>query len=150
MTSHKKTLMNLLLITITCITSFAVYAKEYTLITIADAKTAPAVFIDILPTGNSLGDQYVFDQPLLDSNGKKMGTNSGFCVRTRLNHSLQCQWTLSLKNGTIQVQGREYDEGVSYIAIVGGTGDYRYITGDMESKSNGDGTFTQILTYTLP
>lgn len=142
-------LMNRLCILILSTLAFTVSAKEYTLITIADAKTMPAVFVDLPPEGNSLGDQYIFDQPLLNDKKQKIGTNSGFCVRTRLNHSLQCQWTLSLKDGTIQVQGREFDKGVSNISIVGGTGQYRYIAGEMESKSNGDGFFIQTLTYTL-
>ncbi|WP_299490069.1 dirigent protein [uncultured Shewanella sp.] len=134
-----------LLMSISCST----IAKEKTLVTIADAKTAPAIYIDLPPKGDSLGDQYLFDQPLLNDKKQKIGTNSGFCVRTRLNHSLQCQWTLSLQNGTIQVQGREFDKGISPIAIVGGTGQYRYIAGEMESKNNGDGTFLQTLTYSL-
>jgi len=125
-------------------------ASEQTLVTVADAKTSPAVFIEIAPKGNSLGDEYVFDQPLLDQAGKVIGSNSGFCLRTRLNHSLQCQWTLELARGSIQVQGREYDKGSSNIAIVGGTGDYRYISGEMVSVNNGDGTFTQTLYYRLP
>lgn len=135
-----------LLMSISCST----FAKETTLITIADAKTSPAIYMDLPPKGDSLGDQYLFDQPLLNSKRQKIGTNSGFCVRTRLDHSLQCQWTLTLKNGTIEVQGREFDKGISSIAIVGGTGQYRYITGEMESKNNGDGTFLQTLTYSLP
>ena len=38
-------------------------------------------------------------------------------------------------------------EGVSEIAIVGGTGQYAGITGQMKSVNNGDGTFKQTLHY---
>lgn len=138
-----------LTILISCFSSIT-FASEQTLVTLADAKTSPAVYIDIAPKGNSLGDEYVFDQPLLNQAGKVIGSNSGFCLRTRLNHSQQCQWTLNLATGSIQVQGREYDKGSSNIAIVGGTGGYRYIRGEMVSVNNGDGTFTQTLYYRLP
>ncbi|HFD81295.1 MAG TPA: hypothetical protein ENK05_13025 [Gammaproteobacteria bacterium] len=120
-----------------------------TLITIADARQHPAVLVDRGDAGDSVGDLLVFDQPLLDENFKRIGTNSGSCVRTRSGHSFQCQWTLSLGDGTIQVAGREFDRGRSRISIVGGTGRYAGISGDMESVNNDDGTFTQTLHYRL-
>ncbi len=52
-----------------------------------------------------------------------------------------------MKNGSIQVAGWELDEGISEIVIVGGTGQYKGISGQMESINNGDGTFTQTLHY---
>ncbi|MGB5518593.1 MAG: hypothetical protein WBO73_09030, partial [Gammaproteobacteria bacterium] len=64
-------------------------------------------------------------------------------------HSFQCQWTLTFDNGSIQVAGREFDQGASTISIIGGTGDYSGIGGEMESTNNGDGTFTQILRYRI-
>ena len=121
-----------------------------TLITIADARIHKAQVVDLGEPGDSLGDILVFDQPLLDQNSKDIGNNSGVCVRTRVGHSFQCQWTLTLENGTIQVAGREFDRGASDITIVGGTGDYSGIRGHMQSVNNGDGTFTQSLTYKLP
>lgn len=121
-----------------------------TLITIADARVQKAQVVDIGESGDSLGDMFVFDQPLLDQHSNNIGTNSGLCVRTRVGHSLQCQWTLSLKNGNIQVAGREFDQGTSDIVIVGGTGAYLGIRGYMESVNNGDGTFTQTLYYQTP
>jgi len=64
-------------------------------------------------------------------------------------HGFQCQWTLSFENGSIQVAGREFDEGVSTVSIVGGTGIYAGIRGDMTSVNNNDGTFTQMLRYSV-
>ena len=118
-----------------------------TLVTIADARANPAKVIDIGEPGDSVGDILTFDQPLLDQQGKQIGNNSGMCIRTRIGHSFQCQWTLTLDNGSIQVAGREFDKGTSHIAIVGGTDQYAGITGQMESINNGDGTFTQTLHY---
>jgi len=120
-----------------------------TLITIADARNDPAKFIDSGEPGDSVGDLLVFDQPLLDEHHNTIGNNSGSCIRTRAGHSFQCQWTLTLDNGSIQVAGREFDQGVSAISIVGGTGRYAGISGDMTSVNNNNGTFTQSLRYRI-
>ena len=117
------------------------------LVTIADARHKPAVFVDIGEPGDSVGDILTFDQPLLDEDMEKIGNNSGICIRTRVAHSFQCQWTLSFNNGSIQVAGREFDQGKSTISIIGGTGDYAGISGEMDSNNNKDGTFTQTLRY---
>ena len=118
--------------------------------TIADALSSPAVYIDMGKKGDSIGDQYVFDQPLLDNKENIIGSNSGVCIRTRVNHSLQCQWTLTMATGTIQVAGREFDRGESSIVIVGGTGFYRGVSGIMRSAKDASGRFNQYLSYQLP
>ena len=120
-----------------------------TLVTIADARTGPATLVDVGETGDSVGDMVVFDQPLLDANGAVIGNNSGVCIRTRVDHSYQCQWTLTFDDGSIQVAGREADQGSSAISIVGGTGAYTGISGEMISTNNNDGTFTQTLRFRL-
>ena len=120
-----------------------------TLITIADARTDPARVIDMGEPGDSAGDMLVFDQPLLDEDMEIIGNNSGTCIRTRVEHSLQCQWTLTFENGSIQVAGREFDQGTSVIGITGGSGSYSGISGEMTSVNNNDGTFTQTLRYRL-
>jgi len=118
-----------------------------TLVTIADARVNTAQTIDTGEPGDSVGDILTFDQPLLDRDMNEIGNNSGTCVRTRVGHSYQCQWTLTFENGTIQVTGRELDQGTSTLSIVGGTGKYSEISGEMESTNNNDGTFTQTLYY---
>ena len=123
--------------------------QRQTLITVADARVDKARFIDVGEPGDSVGDILTFDQPLLDQQMRQIGNNSGTCIRTRIGHSFQCQWTLTLDNGTIQVAGREFDKGSSMISIVGGTGRYAGISGEMQSVNNGDGTFTQTLHFHL-
>jgi len=120
-----------------------------TLETIADARTHRANVIDLGEQGDSVGDILTFDQPLRDKQGQQIGNNSGICIRTNVGEHFQCQWTLTLDNGSIQVAGREMDKGTSSIAIVGGTGQYQGISGQMESVNNGDGTFSQTLHYRL-
>ncbi len=121
--------------------------EPHILITIADARISKAQFIDTGEPGDSVGDILAFDQPLLDPQQQPIGTNSGSCIRTRAEHSFQCQWTLTLEDGSIQVAGREFDQGASNISIVGGTGRYAGIYGDLVSVNNGDGTFRQTLRY---
>ena len=120
-----------------------------TLITIADARDKPARYIDNGEPGDSVGDVLTFDQPLLNEDMQEIGNNSGTCIRSRVGHSFQCQWTLTLENGSIQVAGREYDLGTSILSIIGGTGRYSGISGEMESTNNDNGTFTQILRYSI-
>ncbi len=119
------------------------------MVTIADARQQPAHYSDLGEPGDSVGDLLTFDQPLLDENMEVIGNNSGSCVRTHVGHSFQCQWTLSTEDGSIQVAGREFDQGTSTISIVGGTGRYSGIRGEMTSTNNNDGTFTQILRYRI-
>ena len=121
----------------------------HTLVTVADAREHPAEIIDHGAPGDSAGDVLTFDQPLLNQDMQVIGNNSGICIRTRPGHSFQCQWTLSFDNGSVQVAGREKDQGTSRIAIVGGTGDYAGIRGEMTSTNNDDGTFTQVLKFRL-
>ena len=97
-------------------------------LTIADARHKAAVFFDIGEPGDSVGLIQTFDQPLLDEGMKIIGKNSGTCIRTRVAHSFQCQWTLNFNNGSIQAGGREFDQGKSTISIIGGTGVYAGIS----------------------
>jgi len=144
-------LLNLLKITLLISVTLCFIAcsknSASTLITIADAREHKAQFIDTGISGDSVGDILTFDQPLLDENMKPIGTNSGSCIRTQLKHSFQCQWTLQFKNGSVQVAGRELEQGTSNISIIGGTGIYAGIVGEMQSHNNNDGTFTQNLSY---
>ena len=86
-----------------------------TLETMADARIHKAKFIDIGEPGDSVGDSPAPDhQPLLNEKAEQIGNNSGTCIRTRIGHSFQCQWTLALKNslsskwqGRILMKGRQ-------------------------------------------
>ena len=74
------------------------------------------------------------------SNISSLSTQNNW-IAERVEHSFQCEWTLTLANGSIQVAGRAHDEGTSHIAVAGGTGQYAGITGVIASVYNG-GTFT--------
>ena len=122
-------------------------STPHILLTFADSRDKPAQYIDTGEPGDSVGDILSFDQPLLDEDMNEIGNNSGTCIRTHIELSFQCQWTLTFENGSIQVAGREFDRGTSTVSIVGGTGEYSGITGEMQSTNNNNGTFTQKLLY---
>lgn len=120
--------------------------ESWTLTTIADANSGIAQPVDLGATGDSPGDLFVFDQPLLNEAGQNIGSNSGFCVRTLPGQFNECQWTLTMADGTITVAGRESDSGTSYIPVVGGSGAYAGVRGVLATTPNGNRTFTQVLT----
>jgi len=116
-----------------------------TLTFIADAPNGTSSVIDLGQPGDSQGDILVFDEPLLNEERQNIGTNSGFCIRTRPGRFNECQWTLTLADGTITVAGRVADRSTSRATIVGGTGAFVGVSGEMAFTSNADGTFTQVL-----
>ena len=119
--------------------------KVSTLYTVADARSGVGTPIDLGTAGDSSGDMFVFDEPLLNGSGQKIGANSGFCIRTLPGQFSECQWTLTLPEGSITVAGREADNGTSYIPIIGGTGAYVRASGVLTSTPNGNRTYTQSL-----
>lgn len=124
--------------------------EALTLTTIADARSGIASPVDLGAPGDSPGDMFVFDQPLLNANRENIGSNSGYCVRTLPGQFSECQWTLTMADGTITVAGREAENGPSDIPVVGGTGAYVGVTGVLNTTPNGDRTFTQVLTLMRP
>ena len=131
-----------------CVTGQAEESWMFT--TIADARSGIAKGVDMGELGDSPGDMFVFDQPLLNEAREPIGNNSGFCIRTLPGQFNECQWTLTMADGTITVAGREADNGTSLIPIVGGSGAYLGATGVLATTPNGDRTFTQVLTMLKP
>ena len=116
--------------------------------TLADGTRGVRQRVDNPPAGASPGDLFVFDQPLLDGDGKKqLGINSGYCVTTLPGVRSQCQWTLNLPTGTLTVAGQEAEKGPSILPIIGATGEYAHSQGELQTYPNGNGTFTQIVRF---
>ncbi|WP_233166617.1 dirigent protein [Archangium sp. Cb G35] len=124
--------------------------EAWTLNTIADARSGIATPVDLGPPGDSPGDMFVFDQPLLNEAKETIGSNSGYCIRTLPGQFSECQWTLTMADGTITVAGREAETGTSLIPIIGGTGTFEGASGVLSTTPNGDRTFTQVLTLLKP
>jgi len=90
--------------------------------------------IDNAPVGeDSIGDTLAFGNQLFDkTNTMMVGTDQGSCVRTVVGVAYECTWSNSLKGGQIMVEGPFLDAGDSVLAITGGTGKYRDVTGTMD------------------
>lgn len=88
---------------------------------------------DLGTKGDSAGDILTFANDVFDaSNVEKVGSDQGACIRVIPGISWNCQWTLSLSDGQIMVQGPYFDKADSTLAIVGGTGRYANANGEME------------------
>jgi hypothetical protein len=91
-----------------------------------------SVLVDISPAGDSVGDMYVFNSPLYDMNDQvQVGHDNGSCIRTLVGQAYECNWTNFFKDGQITVEGPEYDQLDSVLAVVGGTGRYANARGQM-------------------
>jgi allene oxide cyclase len=88
--------------------------------------------IDLGTRGDSVGDLLTFANPVFDhSNKAQVGTDQGFCVRTVVGKAWECNWTVTLKEGQITVEGPYHDTGESLFSIIGGTGKYIGARGQM-------------------
>jgi hypothetical protein len=116
----------------------ALAAEEMALV---ERATTDAV-VDTGASGDSAGDLLTFANDIFDKdNASKVGTDTGWCIRTVAGKSWECFWTLYLGDGQITVQGPFLDAGDSVLAITGGTGKYAGARGDMALHSrNAEGT----------
>jgi hypothetical protein len=88
--------------------------------------------IDNAPQGDSVGDYLSFSGAIFDADNKsKVGTDSGFCMRTIKAARYECSWTVSLAAGQIMIAGPFLDSGDSTLAVVGGTGKFEGARGEM-------------------
>ena len=110
-------------------------------IAVVERATTDAV-IDTGATGDSAGDLLTFANDVYDKdNASKVGTDTGYCIRTVAGKSWECFWTLYLSEGQITVHGPFLDAGDSVLAITGGTGEYAEASGDMALHArNAEGT----------
>jgi len=89
--------------------------------------------VDTGATGDSLGDILAFENPIYDAaNVNEIGRDQGYCVRTNVGGSWECNWTVILDKGSLVVEGPFYDDlRDSQFAITGGTGPFRNARGEM-------------------
>jgi allene oxide cyclase len=91
---------------------------------------------------DNAGDLLTFANEVFDeANQKKVGSDTGWCIRTVVGQSWECSWTLKLPDGQITVAGPFLDKSDSVLAIVGGTGAYAGARGEMALHArNPEGT----------
>jgi hypothetical protein len=106
-------------------------AAESTALNLVERATTDAV----TKTGkadDNAGDLLTFANEVFDeANQKKVGSDTGWCIRTVVGQSWECSWTLMLSDGQITVAGPFLDKADSVLAIVGGTGAYAGARGEM-------------------
>ena len=85
------------------------------------------------PNNDVLGNVLTFANKVYDSaNKRQVGTDQGYCVRTVVGKSWECNWTTFLKHGSLTVEGKFSDTDNTVLAITGGTGAYARARGEMD------------------
>jgi len=93
----------------------------------------PENYIDLGEPGPGIGDLIVFQDTLTDLTGHHLGVQGGSCVITAVlppdDFQTECLGTASLADGQISYQGLVTNSATKPLAVVGGTGRYRGVTG---------------------
>jgi allene oxide cyclase len=106
--------------------------------------------VDLGAKGDSIGDLLVFANGVFDSANKtQIGSDQGYCVRTIVGKSWECNWTLTLKAGQITVEGPFMDEGDSLLVVTGGTGKFAGAKGSMKLHPRDAKSTSYDFTYDL-
>jgi allene oxide cyclase len=107
-------------------------------------------FIDSGKVGDSQGDLLAFSNLLYDGdNLKRVGRDQGTCTRTMVGAAWECNWTVLLPNGQITVEGPFNDTSDSVLAVIGGTGIYVGVSGQMTLHARDVKGLSYDFVYTL-
>ncbi len=97
------------------------------------------VVTDTGETGDTVGDVLTFANKVFDEkNEKEIGSDNGYCLRTVAGGAWECNWTLTLADGSFVIEGPFYDTQDSVMAITGGTGAYADARGSMKLHARND------------
>lgn len=109
-------------------------ASKATVIHVVERATTDAV-TNGDPDNDKLGNVLTFANKVYDSaNKRQVGSNQGYCIRTVVGKTWECNWTTFLKSGSITVEGKFSDTGNTVLAITGGTGAYATARGEMDLR----------------
>lgn len=106
--------------------------------------TSPFRLVDVGEPGPGVGDQTVFDDRLI-LGGKTVGAGRGACTITHVAprdahpFRLSCVATYELPGGTVAAQGSTTDAPTKALAVVGGTGRFAGVGGELAFVEHGDG-----------
>ena len=86
-------------------------SAETTSLNLVEHATTDTV-TDTGAKGDSAGDLLTFANEVFDAkDAQKVGTSTGWCIRTVAGKSWECFWTLTLADGQITVEGPFLDSG---------------------------------------
>ena len=109
-----------------------------TALTVVEHADTDAV-TDTGEKGDTVGDVLTFANKVFDEkNEKEIGSDNGYCLRTAVGAAWECNWTLTLTDGSVVVEGPFYDTADSVLAITGGTGAYANASGSMKLHARND------------
>ena len=95
--------------------------------------------IDLEANGDSSGDLLTFHNEIYDeANQDLVGSDQGDCVRIEVGVSWECRWVTTFVDGSIAVEGPFLDGLPSVLAVTGGTGIYRDVSGSMRLVARDD------------
>jgi allene oxide cyclase len=124
----------------------ATAAQTLQVIEVAQTNTV----IDLGPKGDSMGDLFVFANPVFDPTTKKqIGMDQGSCVRVIIGKSWECSWTVTLAGGVITAEGAFVGPADSTLAVTGGTGQYAGAKGNMTLHALDPKMSSFLFTYNL-
>jgi hypothetical protein len=124
-------------------------AAEPSTFTMVERATTDAV-TDIGASGDSAGDLLTFANEIFDAaDAERVGSDSGFCVRTVAGKSWECFFTVALADGQITVAGPFLDAGDTTMTVTGGTGHYTGAKGDMKLHARDEKGSAYDFTFTL-
>ena len=115
-------------------------------------KSTAGTFVDVDKSGGpSVGDEFVFQSDLFDPvTNAKLGTVEGHCMLiTESGDINDCEASGILEGGQIRVAGGGPSEAdVTVLAVVGGTGIYRNVSGKITVTTIDDNTSKDTLELT--
>jgi hypothetical protein len=119
------------LVLVVSLVSVSVAGPNASRLAVVEHATTDTV-VDLTTNGDSTGDLLTFHNELFDAgNENVVGADQGECVRIEVGVSWECRWINFLEGGSITVEGPFLDDGLSALAITGGTGAYRGARGSM-------------------
>jgi allene oxide cyclase len=128
----------LIVVIILALAAFSPGKQSTTSLTVVEHADTDA-FTDTGEKDDSVGDILTFANKVYDEkNEKEIGSDNGYCLRTEVGVAWECNWTLTLADGSIVIEGPFYDTKDSVVAITGGTGKYADARGSMKLHARND------------
>jgi len=107
-------------------------AHEMEKLTVVERATSDTV-TDTGAKSDSVGDVLTFANEIYDNADKvKVGSDNGSCIRTVVGKAWECTFTVMLDKGQISVEGPYYDSADSVMSVIGGTGEFDKVRGEMK------------------